>query len=133
MLNAEELTRNLAGFYGTDQYHKLTIFPGFVGTDGVAYLAKNAECFWLVDEIAIANKTVPAIRNNEALQGMQFWQLNVTGRKAVLVCNEDEGKPVYEKEIEYTDFPLPEIKIWVAAAGDPDGKTFKVMMLPSEY
>lgn len=133
MLNAQELNENLSGFYGTESYHKLTIFPGMLGTDGVAYLAKNAECFWLIDEIAIANHTVPAIRKNQSLQEMQFWQLTVNGNKGVLVCCEDEGKPVYEKEIEYTDFPLPEIRIWVAAGGDPDGKTFKVMMLPSEY
>jgi hypothetical protein len=130
MLNANELQNGLAGFYGTDGYHKLTIFPGFVGTDGVAYLAKNAECFWLIDEIAISNKTVPAVKK---LEDIQFWRLTVNNGKGVLVCCEDEGKPVYEKEIEYTDFPLPEIRIWVALAGDPDGKMFKVMMLPSEY
>lgn len=130
MLNADELKRGLSGFYGTDQYHRLTIFPGFVGTDGVAYLAKNAECFWLIDEIAIINKTVDSVKK---LEDIQFWQFTVHGNKGVLVCCEDEGKPVYEKEIDYTDFPLPEVRIWVAAGGDPDGKTFKVMMLPTEY
>lgn len=133
MLNATELKQGLGNFCGTDGYHRLTIFPGIVGTDGVAWLAKNAECFWLIDEIAIAQRTVRAIRDNPALQDMQFWQLNVTGTKATLVCCEDEGRPVYEKEIEYTDFPLSEIRIWVAAAGDPEGNTFKVMMLPNEY
>jgi len=130
MLNANELKADLAGFSGTDAYHKLTIFSGFVGTDGVAYLAKNADCFWLIDAIAIANKTIPAVK---ALEDIQFWRLVVNGNKGVLVCSEDEGRPVYEQEIEYTDFPLPEIKIWVAAGGDPDGKTFRVMLLPSEY
>jgi len=57
----------------------------------------------------------------------------VANGKGVLVCCEDEGKPVYEKEIESTDFPLPSVKIWVAAGGDPDGKVFKVLLLPSEY
>jgi hypothetical protein len=132
MKNATELQNELSHFYGTESYHKLTIFPGIVGTDGVAYLAKNAECFWLIDEIASA-QIHPKIRRNERLQEMQFWQLNVNDRKGVLVCCEDEGKPVYEKEISYTDFPLASQKIWVAAGGDPDGKLFKVMMLPSEY
>jgi len=130
MLNATELQNTLSGFYGTDGYHKLTIFPGIVGTDGVKYLAQKAECFWLIDEIAIAQRTVPAVRK---LEDIQFWELTVADRKAVLVCNEDEGKPVYTKEIGFTDFPLPSQKIWVAAGGDPDGKVFKVMMLPSEY
>lgn len=134
MLNANELQKGLGGFYGTDSYHKVTIFPGIVGTDGIAYLAKNAECFWLVDEIAIANRTRAAIVNNPQLQEIQFWTLTVKDRSAVLACRTDKSHPpVYQKTIEYTDFPLPEINIWVAAAGDPDGKTFKVMMLPSEY
>ena len=132
MKNATELQNELSQFHGTEKYHKLTIFPGIVGTDGVAYLAQNAECFWLIDEIAIAQRD-SKIRKNQALQDIQFWQLTVNDNKGVLVCCEDEGKPVYEKEIPYTDFPLASQKIWVAAAGDPDGKLFKVMMLPSEY
>jgi len=133
MLNATELERGLAGFFGTESYHKLTIFPNIVGTDGVAYLAKNAECFWLIDEIASA-QIHPKIRNNPELQEIQFWTLTVQNRSAVLICRVDgDQPPVFQKKISYTDFPLSQIKIWVAATGDPDGKTFKVMMLPTEY
>ena len=127
-MNANEIQNTLSGFYGTERYHRLTIFPGMVATDGVAYLAKAAQCFWLTDEITLAQRN-PKIRNNENLQGIQFWDLKVTGSSAVLTCSEDEGKPVYVKKIPYTDFPLPEIRIWVA----PVDETNKVMMLPSEY
>jgi hypothetical protein len=134
MLNATELLNGLGGFYGTDGYHKLTIFPGFVGTDGVKYLAQNAECFWLIDEIAIANATRASIKNNPALQDIQFWELTVKDRVGTLTCRVDSDQPpVFQKTIGSTDFPLPSQKIWVAAAGDPDGKVFKVLMLPSEY
>jgi hypothetical protein len=129
MLNATELKAGLAGFYGTDGYHKLSIFPGLVATDGVAWLCKNADCYWLFDEIALAQR-LPAIRNNEMLQDIQFWQLTVNDGSAVLVCCEDEGKPVYEKEIPMTDFPLPEQKIWVGPG--PEG-TYKVALLPAEH
>lgn len=127
-LNAEQLKNGLAGFYGTDGYHKLTIVPNLVATDGVAWLAENAECYWLIDEIALAQMH-PKVRANRQLQEMQFWTLKVNGTSATLICEEDEGKPVYTKKIGFTDFPLPEVKIWV---GPGDGR-FKVALLPSEY
>lgn len=129
MLSAEQIKSGMSGFYGTSAYHRVTIIPGLVATDGVAWLCQNAECFWLIDEIARAQR-LPVIRKNKALQSIQFWRLTVADSKGVLVCCEDEGKPVYEKEIKYTDFPLPEIDIWVGSNGPSQPK---VAMLKSEY
>ena len=128
-MNATEITNTLSGFYGTERYHKLTIFPGMVATDGVAYLAKAAQCFWLTDEIT-AGQRHPKIRGNRNLQDMQFWELKVTDRSAVLTCSEDENKPVYTKKIPYTNFPLQSIRVWVAPYDEAGNK---VMMLPTEY
>lgn len=128
MLNTTELKVALASFYGTEQYHRLSFIPGVIATDGVKFLCEKAECFWLFDKIA-ALQIIPEIAGNPALQEMQFWQMTVNDKSAVLVCCEDEGKPVYEEEISYTDFPLDSIRIWV---GYGDGRN-KVAMLPSEY
>ena len=71
---------------------------------------------------------------NERLRDIQFWKLKVTekdGRKsAVLTCRADSGeKPVITQRIEYTDFDLPEIDIWV---GPVDERTY-CLLLASEY
>ncbi len=125
MLNANEIQAGLGNFYGTEGYHRVTVCPGLVATDGVAWLAQNAGCFWLIDEIALANRFNAKVRAEE----MQFWTLKVTGNSAVLTCDHDENQPIFRKKIEFTDFPLPGIRIWVAF-GD---ETAKVAMLPSEY
>jgi hypothetical protein len=122
-MNASEIQNGLAGFYGTDGYHRLTIFGGLVATDGVAWLAKNAECYWLMDEIGIA-QTLPQIRRNQDLQDMQFWTLTVKDSVGTLTCDDGNGHIALQKRISFTDFPLPEIKIWVEG---------KVMLLPSEH
>jgi len=124
-MTAQEIQNGLGNFYGSEGYHRVTIIPGLVATDGVAWLAQNAGCFWLIDEIALANRFNAKVKAEE----MQFWTLKVTGSSAVLTCDHDEGQTVYRKKIEFTDFPLPEIRIWVGI-GD---ETTRVAMLPSEY
>jgi hypothetical protein len=128
MLTPAEITSGLSNFHGTERYHRLTLSPKLLATDGVAWLAENAQCFWLIDEIMLA-QTLPEIRRNKCLQEMQFWSLKVHGSKAVLVCEEDTDKPVYKKNINYTDFPLNEIKFYVA----PLDENRMVIMLTSEY
>ena len=71
---------------------------------------------------------------DERLRDIQFWKLKVTekdGRKsAVLTCRADSGEePAITQRIEYTDFDLPEIDLWV---GPVDERRF-VLMLPNEY
>jgi Family of unknown function (DUF6876) len=46
------------------------------------------------------------------------------GHTATLTCEDGNGKAVYSKAIEYTDFPLPEIALYF---------TNSTILLPSEY
>lgn len=128
---------NLDGFSGTQQYHKLNPFGPFYLTDGSLYLAQNADCFWMMNEIAGAQVT-PAIKKNPRLQEIQFWTLEKTGDKsATLCCYPDHGEPAaYEKKIEFTDFPfdvLPNPRVWVATSSLDGVTPCKVAMVPSEY
>jgi hypothetical protein len=67
---------------------------------------------------------------DERIQRMQFWNLKVNADKsAVLTCVADSGEPpAVTQQIQWTDFPLPEIQIWIGT----EGKT-KIALLPSEY
>lgn len=60
------------------------------------------------------------------LKAFQIWQLVVhDDRSAILTVRADSDQdPVITQDIPYTDFSLPEIKLWV---------TNGMLMLPSEY
>ena len=95
-------------------------------TDGAKFVADNggtSGAYWLMDAIASHQ---PKALKDERLREIQFWKLTVTekdGRKsAVLTCRADSGeKPAITQRIEYTDFDLPEIDLWV---GPVDEKAF---------
>jgi hypothetical protein len=129
MMPASELRSTLGGFTGTDGYHRLTLSKRIVATDGVTFLAKEANCFWLMDAIASHQ---PACMKDEMLQGIQFWTLKVNADKsAELVCERDIGDVFLTQKIPYTDFPLESIKLYVEA-GEAEGRPVMVAMLPSE-
>jgi hypothetical protein len=50
--------------------------------------------------------------------------LKVAGASATLRCDDGNDNLLFEKSIEYTDFPEPGIKLYY---------TDNVIMLPSEY
>ena len=88
--------------------------------DGVQHVAEAGGAYWLVDEIAFA-QSIPAVTAEE----FQTWRLKVNpDQTATLACDDGNGRIVFSKEIEYTDFPLDEISLYF---------TNNVMMLPSEY
>lgn len=124
MKTAAEINEGLSQFTGTCHYYRHS--PRLLLTDGVAWLCNEAGCFWLVDIIASYQ---PQCRRDEMLAGIQFWTLKVNPDKsAVVTCDRDTNDTAIKQVIEYTDFPLPEIKLYCAANGDE-----MVVLLPSEY
>ncbi|MBD2039219.1 DUF6876 family protein [Microcoleus sp. FACHB-672] len=132
MLEAEKLEAALPQFNGTNTYFKHIL--GLSYTDGLKFLAENAECYWLID--AIASHQIKALKNPR-LKDFQLWILAVgdshefikpsPGNNAILTCWEDTPvlgvKPPITQQIEFTDFPLPVIKFYLENS---------VLMLPSE-
>lgn len=111
---------NLSQFTGTENYFRWWI-PNFVLTDGAQYLAANGAS-WLIDAIA---SHIKSYRD----QYMAIFTLKVKGSTATLTCTGDEDTTLFTQKIPYTDFPLEEIKLFVAPA---DEKT-RVVALMSEY
>jgi hypothetical protein len=103
-------------------------------TDGAKFVADNGGAhgaYWLVDAIASYQHKLLKI---EGLREIQFWTLKVTEkdgrRKAVLTCRTDSGeKPTITQRIEYTDFDLPKIELWV----EPLDEETYVILLPNEH
>jgi hypothetical protein len=109
---------DLSNFHGTEYYHKLTMIPGFVCTDGVAYLAKEAGAFWLID--VIASHGIKFRRTEDFMVA----KLTVKDEKATFELNDGNGNILATQEIEYTDFPEPGIELVIENGGD-----FHVIML----
>lgn len=127
-MNVEELETQLQYFNGSEDFHRHWM-PNHYYTDGVQYLAENAGAFWLIDAI-VSHQHSPKVRREE----FQVWTLKVENRKAVLVCEDgrEDSKPLATQKIEYTDFPLEEIKLYFEV-GSLDGEHLcKILMLPSE-
>ena len=122
-----EALKTLDGFTGTESYHRHPLVPSMVFTDGVMFLANNASCHWLVDQICISQQ-LSRIARDPMLQDMQFWSLKKgDGNSATLVCERDSGDVAFTRKVGYTDFPfdaVPNPRIWVCN---------NVLMLPSEY
>lgn len=130
-LTPQQIQANLDQFTGTEQYHKWSIlFPNHRLTDGAKYVAEKCGAYWIFDLIASHhNKAM----KHEVLRDMQVWKLTVNGNKATIVCEDGNNNKILQQKIPYTDFPLPEITLWVQPTQGEDGKMKWIIFLPSEY
>lgn len=142
MANKTLTVADLGQFTGTENWYRHAINRNITYTDGVKYMAETAGAYWLIDEIALLQTE----RRVKAEQ-FQVWTLKIRGKgelgldelqkakgpeaipvksgpMATLTCDDGNGNVVFTKPIAFTDFPLPEIKIWCVD---------NVILLPSEY
>src|SRR5690349_4033315 len=111
----------LMQFTGSDHWYRHNLNSDVLYTDGAKYVADAAGAYWLLDEIALAERYVKSVRSEE----FQVWKLVVRSDKtATLSCEDGNGNRVYSKEIEYTDFPSEEITLYCVN---------NTIHLPSEY
>ena len=114
---------DLSQFTGTETYYQHSLSRRVLYTDGAKHVADNAGAYWLIDEIAFGQ-----LRPKVRAQEFQVWKLRVKGSTARLSCEDGNGNAVFAKRIPYTDFPLPEIDLWV----EYDGQR-RTILLPSEH
>lgn len=125
-MSTENITESTLGqFYGSENFYRHGLLRGLVLTDGVQYLNTNG-AGWLVDAIA-SYQVKPSVRKEE----FQSWTLTVDldKKSAVLRGTDGNEKTLARQRIDYTDFPLPEVKFF-ACHNELGGIT---LMLSSEY
>jgi len=111
---------NLSQFTGSEQWYRHSLVRKVLYTDGAQYVAESGGAYWLLDEIAFS-QSKPKIVAEE----FQVWRLKVNAdQAATFTCDDGNGRIVFTKRIDYTDFPLDEIAFYF---------TDNVIMLPSEY
>lgn len=111
---------DLRQFTGTDQWHRHGLMRNITYTDGVLYVAETAGAHWLIDKVATL-QLEPHIRAEE----WQSWKLVVNeNQSALLTCDDGDGNIVHSEKIDWTDFPLDRIELWMEGG---------VILLPSEH
>jgi hypothetical protein len=120
MKSPQQIEAELKQFTGSTILYKHWL--GLKYTDGIKYLAEETSCYWLLD--AIFSHQTKQFLSNPNLQEFQIWHLRVENNSGVLICEWDTNQEVLRQEIEYTDFSLKQIKLYLIET---------VLMLPSEY
>lgn len=119
-----ELENNLRQFSGSEEFYRHPF--GIIYTEGVKYLADEAKAHWLLDAIASWQPEIRNLGNRDVLD-FQVWVLKRTGTAAVLTMHADlPGPALVSQDIEYTDFPLDEIKLYLERG------EHMTLMLPGE-
>lgn len=135
---------DLRQFTGTTRYWRSgSPFHPFLYTDGVQHVASHGEAYWLLDLIG-SWQIEPEVKNDPMLLEMQFWTLTVhENSSAVAICERDSGDVAVSQRIPYTDFPLQEIRFYLAhmenywnhvGKDEPrSNANYGILLLPSEY
>jgi hypothetical protein len=119
--NDKPTEAELNQFTGSEHWYRHGLVRSILFTDGAKYLAAKAGAYWLLDEIAFAQRGEKAV----AAEEFQVWTLTVKpDRTATLSCDDGNGNTVFEKPIPYTDFPLDRIDLYF---------TNNTIYLPSEH
>lgn len=116
-LSPEELRQ----FTGSEHWYRHSLVRTILFTDGAHHVAEKGGAYWLLDEIALAQRFDKRV----ARQHFQVWTLTVKpDRSATLSCGNGNGRTVMEKTIPWTDFPAERVELWVAD---------NTIYLPSEH
>ena len=104
--NPEQLSPEvMRQFTGSEHWYRGTMNRNVVFTDGAKHVADYGGAYWLLDEIALAQLHVKAVKAEE------FQVLETQGRyrahTGTLTCEDGNGNKVFEKALEFTDFPSP--------------------------
>ena len=120
------LQAQLAQFHGSTTRTRHALVPTVLMTEGMVFLARSAGAHWLTDAIA------SYIHDPRASQEeFQVWRLMVdvgTHTGVITMTDGESDEAIVTQELDYTDFPLAEITVWLVRAG-----ARWVMLLPNEY
>ena len=112
---------DLRQFTGSEHWYRHPLNRAVLYTDGAKYVADQGGAYWLLDEIALAQRYEKAV----AAEEFQVWTLTVNqDRTARLSCEDGNDNTVFAKTIPFTDFPADSVALWFANG---------TIYLPSEH
>lgn len=127
----QDIQQSLAEFHGTENLTRISAFaPQFLCTDGVKFLADRCKSYWLLDLI-VSWQTKSKVR----AEPFQVWELHKGSRRdALITCTDgrEDSLELCRQHVQYTDFPLDEVKLYLEYGGlDPETPAW-ILMLPNE-
>jgi hypothetical protein len=126
-MNATTILSDLNQFSGSEQFFKHGVNHKLVYTEGVQYLAQQAKCYWLIDEIACVLFPQLLKKYNDGFYSIRLLVTNSTG---VITVDDGNGNVHINHKINWTDFPI---------SGKPvqfflcESDKYYCLMLPGEY
>ena len=92
---------DLAQFTGSEQWFRHALVRSVLFTDGAKHVADAGGAYWLLDEIALAQR----YKKRVVAEAFQNWTLKVKDdNTARLTCDDGNGNIVFSKRIPFTDF-----------------------------
>ncbi len=119
MKNLLELQEGLNQFTGAIVWYQPLLYPQFLYTKGVRYLATNADCFWLLDFI-FSNQSLAIITE----ETFQVWKIERENDKASITVSDGNGNIIEVFPLFNTFFPFKKYTLWCI-----QGR----LILPTEY
>lgn len=124
---------------GTDNYHRYSaLFPSLLITDGVKRLATENSAFWLLDVIG---SHLPGI--NARQEPFLVARLKKGWNQEAIFTFDDGGRGgvdvvLVTQEIDFTDYDFAgygadEVRLYVIAEEDFEGRFLWTLLLPEEY
>ena len=122
---SKQLLEQLQGFCGSTTCFKIPLVKARY-TEGVKYLAEQAQCHWLITDTAVVCKS---LKNKSTFIVILFKRNSTsvqerTHKEAKITYANGNGIILYEQEYEFTDFPLDELRLFFVD---------DMLMLPNEY
>lgn len=119
------LRESLQQFCGTTQFFQLPLIRTRF-TDGIHYLAKKANCFWLITDASVIAKS---LMDRSYFITIDFKRLSESERQqngCEAIINYTDGNETILETHRYnvTDFPLDELRLYFVN---------NTLMLPNEY
>ncbi len=122
-MEVQALKDNLKQFTGSQTVCRYSpnLLPHILLTEGVKFLAETTGAFWMMDTIGY--------KLREISDYFVVIHVVVQNRSAVMRFTDGNETEYFAQHIDYTDFPLEEVKLYASRSDD---RTW-VVMLPSEY
>jgi hypothetical protein len=99
----------LAQFTGSERFFRHPLARDVIYSEGARYVAETVGAYWLLDEIALAQRSEPKVQ----AEALQVWDLTkAQDGSAALTCGDGNGREVHAKRIPWTDLPAPGVRLY---------------------
>ena len=132
--------RNVMNEYsgGSDQRYRHAFNRRFIYSAGVRAVAEAAQCYWLIDMVALQMAPAYAVAWKRDEVSIGIIKVHVPPNESkdpatVSLSLQDDAPPAICQELDFTDFPEGEWTFYLGTDDPGDGQYVTTMYLPQEH